>query len=72
MTFYRVDFESEQLGQRGFVWFTSKAKAEAAGREWVGNDKEDGSFRIREIEIEPTKKGILDALNRYAEHPNNG
>lgn len=74
MRFYRVhDYEAVN-GSHGYLWFTSKAEAEKKARELVAADPEtyDEPLEIEALEVEPTKVGILEALNRYAGHPDNG
>lgn len=68
MRFYQVEIVSEQYGHLGSVFSTSKRDAERALREHGGGDGD----QIIPIDIEPTKAGILRALNRLAAHPNNG
>ena len=73
MKFYRVHVLCEAGTSAGYEFFTSKAKAEAAMREWTAPPaREDDVAELEEIEIEPTKSGILRALNTYANHENNG
>jgi hypothetical protein len=71
MRFYRVHRYSSSDGSFGYEFFVSKTDAEKAAREWNA-DSEGDPAEVDLIEIEPTKAGILDALNRYADHPNNG
>jgi hypothetical protein len=70
---YRVRLYSHAEGSQGYEWFASKeAATKAAGafrRTWKEHDPET---EVEPVEIQPTKAGILDALNRYASHNDNG
>ena len=78
MKFYRVDTNSVEMSGEGFDWFTSRKEAERCKREWEA--RTDGSYgsenkrwaEIKLVTIQPNKKGILRALNRYASAPSNG
>jgi hypothetical protein len=75
MKFYRVRYSSEGGNSGGYSWHTSRRDAEKAARDAAANDPAeyiDGPPQWDEIEIVPTKKSLLDALNTYAGHPNNG
>lgn len=69
MRFYRLEFIMEMDGSQGFRWFTNKADAERVARKWF---EPDHKYKLTTHEIEPTKTGILKALNSVASHPNNG
>ena len=74
MRFYQVEIVSEQYGHLGSVFSTSKrgAKLESRRIEHPGRCAGDASYLLVPIDIEPTKAGILQALNDLAAHPNNG
>lgn len=76
MKFYRVCYRAEGGNSGGYSWHTSKRAAEKASRDAARNDPEeyelDGPPEYDEVEIKPTKAGILSALNFYADHPSNG
>ena len=78
MKFYRVHLYGDTGVSFGYEWFTSRKEAEQRKRELdderSDSDKADGmdEAEITEHLIEPTKAGILAALNRLANHPNNG
>lgn len=74
MKFYRVTLYETADGHRGFDWFRSKQFAERRADGWrrIHHDDEGASATIEEISIPLTKAGILDALTRYASHPDNG
>lgn len=70
--FYRLSKPVDNGVSAGFAWFSNKAEAMKAKRK---HDHENGPEDIAEmsvVEIEPTKIGILRALNRYADYPDNG
>lgn len=74
MTFYRVTFYNTFDGTAGYSWHTSKASASKSSAEWIASCDGDAtaSAEIEAVEITPTKQGILDALNTYAKHADNG
>lgn len=72
MKFYRLHTYCEGGNSNGFAWFTTRADAERAKREDVAVSPEEEPGAIDVIEVTPTKAGILDALCRYASHPDNG
>lgn len=72
MRFYRVRYTVEGGVSGGYTWHTSKRGAEKAVRAFTDrSDVEDGA-EVSEVEIEPTKRGILAALKQYASHADNG
>lgn len=75
MTFYRNHYRTNGGCSAGYGWFSSRAAAEQAARaaDQNADDPEDLTDPVAErIEIEPTRRGILDALNRHASHAENG
>lgn len=73
MKFYRVHFKTEGGTSAGFEFFVAKAKAKA--RKKAHDDDADDLDKADEIEpinVEPTRAGILAALNAYAAHAENG
>lgn len=74
MKFYRVVLRTERDSSQGFEFFTNLADAKRAQAEFFRNSypEHSPSAEIETIEIVPTKRGILAALNRYAGHPDNG
>lgn len=79
MRFYRVHFYTPQDASEGFSWHTTLAAARAAVAKFKESKVKKGfepedvvDIEIKEIEIDNTKQGILDALNTYAKHPDNG
>jgi len=70
MIFYRVHYKDSFAESQGYEFFTTKSKAESAQKK---ANKENGqNEEIEKVEIRPTKKGVLAALNRWASHPDNG
>jgi hypothetical protein len=61
-------------GDQGYTYTTSKAEAERAKQTFLDMNCDDkfADATVREIEVEPTKRGILNALLVYANHPDNG
>lgn len=71
MRFYRVHLYDGADGSAGYKFFTVQADAKREARQW-DRDRDNDATEVEALEIEPTKAGILDALNFYAGHPNNG
>lgn len=71
MKFYRVHLHYDAGSSAGFKFFGNKREAEKFARDEKKKDP-DESFPVDRINVKPTKAGILAALNRYADHPDNG
>jgi hypothetical protein len=71
MKFYRMELYDEEGHSAGYTFVTNRAAVAAQRREWV-EQHEEPTIKVEEIEVEPTKAGILAALNCYASHPDNG
>lgn len=71
MRFYKVHFESEQDSSEGFRFFTVRAEADRAVKQGLV-DGYDQTWGPERIEVNPTKIGILNALNTHGGHPDNG
>ena len=57
----------------GYEFFSNRRDAEKARTEWRGLGAElEHAADIERIDIEPTKAGILAALNRFGAHADNG
>jgi hypothetical protein len=58
----------------GYEYFASRREAEKAASDWRRSDDSllGHASTIEQIEVEPTRRGILRALNRYANHADNG
>ena len=82
MWFYRVSYSKEGGNSGGYSWHTSKRGAVAAAKadyeqdpaEYDQHASRGASIaeRIEPIEIACNRAGILDALQRYASHCDNG
>jgi hypothetical protein len=74
-TLYRVDYRIN-MESRGFSFHSSRRDAWRSITKAVENKTadrvEDGGSDVEKIQIVPTKAGILEALERYAKHPDNG
>jgi hypothetical protein len=73
MKFYQVHILHDAGTSVMFKYYTRKNDAQKAVDAW--NEDHNGDSHdatIDMIEIEPTKLGILRALNRYASHADNG
>lgn len=71
MRFYRVAYFDWDGEHRGYGWFTSHRDANRDARSYERRN-EDCDAHVGEVDIMPTKAGILSALNRYASHEDNG
>lgn len=78
MKFYQVHLTHDAGVSAGYEYFTSLREAKVRVIAWhkdhEGVDADDGSTgaNIQEINVVPTKVGILRALNLYANHADNG
>jgi hypothetical protein len=71
--FYRVHKTHSAGESAGYEWFTVKRLAQEACSDWLKQSEElEHRAYIDVVEIEPTKQGIQQALNRYARHDDNG
>jgi hypothetical protein len=70
--FYQLRTYCEGGNSAGYRWFTTRRDADKAKREDDALDPDEAPGAITVVDIEPTKAGILDALRRYASHPDNG
>lgn len=67
MIFYRVEYYGQAGESEGFEWFAKRREALRAVKE-TGS----ASATIERISIRLTAEGVLEALNRYASHNDNG
>ena len=72
MKFYRVELFEKAGESSGFDFYTDLRKATACDVEWRKQNGGTSRATVTQIDIEPTRKGILEALNRYASHADNG
>ena len=78
MKIYRVEYSIEEENE-GCEFFSSWAAAAADARDYLEDAViDDGGFvwskmaDIVELDVELTEEGVIDALNKYASHPNKG
>lgn len=71
MKLYRVDLRQSDGESHGFQYFSNKVDAQRAVRTWADNEP-PGKAEIEEINVEPTRAGILTALSLYGSHADNG
>jgi hypothetical protein len=71
MKLYRLHMTQDFGVSAGYQFFTAWETAEKAKRKWLLETGDEGT-EIDSIEVTVTGQGILDALNRYASHPDNG
>lgn len=78
MKVYRVAYSIEEE-EEGYEFFSSRAAADQDAHDYLKDAVIDaGGFiwskmaDVEELEVELTEKGVLEALNRYASHPNGG
>lgn len=76
MSIYKIAFNGDPDGQKGFDYVSSLREAQKRKREWDGNSEPGEHLQrnaeIEKLDIDPTKTGILRALNIYGGHPDNG
>lgn len=61
----------EGVRSAGFLYAASRKKATAAATAWRRANK-TGKTAIAQIEVNPTRDGIIKALINYGGHPDNG
>lgn len=72
MRFYQVHLIAEGGESAGYQWFTRQREAQAAITHWTKDKSVEHDADMKLVDIKPTKAGILAALNRYADHADNG
>jgi len=75
MKIYQLHRTHEAGVSAGYSYFTSRRAAQQALSIWRRNsagDVEDQMGTIEQIEVAPGRHGIVEALNRYGGHPDNG
>lgn len=76
MKIYKVSYDGDPDGQKGFEFVASMELARKLARAWEKQEKSPGigdhRGEIELLEISPTKRGILKALNKHGSHPDNG
>jgi len=71
MKLYRVALYCDTGVSAGYEYFGTKKDALRKVREEKDPNGMDDAV-MEEINVTPTKTGILAALNRYGDHPDNG
>ena len=71
MKIYKVKF-TEQYASAGFYFTSSMKDAKSRKENAEGVWDDDWEKEIETIEVTPTKKGIINALNRHGGHNDNG
>jgi hypothetical protein len=66
MKIYKVSFRDNMGEHKGYEYFSSSKEAKRVWKEY--REMAD----IETIDVTPTKKGIISALNNNASHPDNG
>ena len=70
---YRVALSNFEDSSCGFQWFEAASDAQEVANEWInllgGTDAEAS---ITEVEVDVSTEGIVQLLNRFADHPDNG
>jgi hypothetical protein len=72
MKVYRVGLRDVWSEHKGYLFYSSKSEAEAEQKKDNkdrGNSMQD---EVTEIEFDLTKKGVIEMLNQWASHPDNG
>jgi len=75
MKLYRVHLLDKDGSSHGFQYFSNKQDAKTAGDGWgdmLADRGEAAAYTVNEINVEPTRPGILTALSLYGAHPDNG
>lgn len=71
--YYQVSTTNHD-GHQGYTYRTSRKEAEKIVETFLDANRDDkfADAGVSEIEVEPTKRGILNALLVHANHPDNG
>jgi hypothetical protein len=72
MKIYKVTLYDCVEGNQGYTFHGSKRAATQRAAEFRRDNADDRSTEIDIITVKTDRAGILDALNRYAGHPDNG
>lgn len=75
MIIYRVAFYTQQDSSQGFEFHSSKVEAQKAlnkFRKEQGDDYDEERSCVDPIITKITKGEMLDLLNQFASHPDNG
>lgn len=69
MTIYKISTRHNFDEHSGYYFYSALAEAK---KEQCRQKKNGCQCDIEKVEVAPTKKGIISALNRHASHPDNG
>lgn len=74
MKIYRVHYYTQRDGSDGYEYFTSKAAADKAANKFRKEHKpyEGSEPHVQETTCGGSLRNIVDYLNRFASHANNG
>ncbi len=72
MKIYQVSYGDCIEGHRGYSYYSSRAKAVKAINDFKRKGENFQASLLDESDVEISKAGILEALNRYAGYPDNG
>jgi hypothetical protein len=72
MKFYAVHKTCDGGSSAGYSWHTSIKEARKSAIDYLRGQDAGETAKIKAWDIQPTKAGILRALNIHASHPNNG
>lgn len=74
MIVYRVHFYQHAESSQGFRWFSSEREARSMAHAWKKSvPKRDWPDpTVDKLDCPTHKAGLLEFLNRFASHPDNG
>lgn len=73
MRLYRVEKQTEADNHQGFEWFTREKDAEKEAKHFRAENLEaKPRVTVRHVEVPTNKALMVQFLNRYASHPDNG
>jgi hypothetical protein len=72
MKLYRVQYWNDMGEHCGSDFLPTKVACRRSESAWRGCKAKGARAETDEVTFTPTKKGILDLLQRVAAHPNNG
>ncbi|MEN6533364.1 MAG: hypothetical protein ABFD89_06855 [Bryobacteraceae bacterium] len=76
MRIWKNDYRGAGMESRGYSYHPSKREARKAATAAIRHTKDDSEptdeVQTEPIEVTPTKKGIISALNQHGGHPDNG
>lgn len=76
MRIYQNDLRGNGLESKGFTYHASRRAARAEAARIIRHTKEDPepvvAVETNRLNVKPTRAGIIQALNRYGAHNDNG